>query len=230
TRSLLLAGRRGAAAEGMTELCEELRGHGARVTVAACDVADRDALTALLAQVPGDRPLTAVVHTAGVLDDGIVQSLTPARLDTVLRAKADAALLLAELTRDTGAALVLFSSLAGTVGGVGQANYSAANAFLDAFAARSAAAGRRVQSLAWGLWAERSGMTGTLAEADLRRIARSGLRPMDTADALALLDTALRSTEAWFAPADLDTGALRGSDGSVPDLLRDLVPARARHT
>ncbi|MEV6619152.1 SDR family NAD(P)-dependent oxidoreductase [Streptomyces sp. NPDC051051] len=227
-RSLLLAGRRGPAAEGMSELCEELRGHGAQVTVVACDVADRDALTALLAQVPDDRPLTAVVHTAGVLDDGIVQSLTPARLDTVLRAKADAALLLGELTRDTGAALVLFSSLAGTVGGVGQANYSAANAFLDAFAARTAAEGRRVQSLAWGLWAERSGMTGTLAEADLRRIARNGLRPMDTADALALLDTALRSTEAWFAPADLDTGALRGSDGPVPDLLRDLVPVRPR--
>jgi NADP-dependent 3-hydroxy acid dehydrogenase YdfG/acyl carrier protein len=228
TRSLLLAGRRGAAAEGMTELCEELRAHGARVTVAACDVADRDALTALLAQVPDDRPLTAVVHTAGVLDDGIVQSLTPERLDTVLRAKADASLLLAELTRDTGAALVLFSSLAGTLGGAGQANYAAANAFLDAFAARSTAAGRRVQSLAWGLWAERSGMTGTLAETDLRRIARSGLRPMETADALALLDTALRSTQAWFAPADLDTGALRGPDGAVPDLLRDLVPARAR--
>ncbi|KAF3469467.1 SDR family NAD(P)-dependent oxidoreductase [Streptomyces sp. Tu 3180] len=228
TRSLLLAGRRGPAAEGMTELCEELRGHGARVTVAACDVTDRDALTALLAQVPDDRPLTAVVHTAGVLDDGVVQSLTPARLDTVLRAKADAALLLAELTRDTGAALVLFSSLAGTLGGAGQANYSAANAFLDAFATRSAAAGRRVQSLAWGLWAERSGMTGTLAEADLRRIARSGLRPMDTADALALLDTALRSTQAWFAPADLDPGALRGPDGSVPGLLRDLTADRVR--
>ncbi|MEU5204709.1 type I polyketide synthase [Kribbella sp. NPDC020789] len=229
-RSLVLAGRRGPAAEGMAELCEELRGHGAHVTVAACDVADRDALTALLAHVPEDRPLTAVVHTAGVLDDGIVQSLTPARLDTVLRAKADAACLLAELTAGTGAALVLFSSLSGTFGGAGQANYSAANAFLDAFAVRETAAGRRVQSLAWGLWAERSGMTGALAETDLRRIARGGLRPLATADALALLDTALRSTDAWFAPAGLDTGALRGPDGSVPEVLRDLVPAYARRT
>ncbi len=208
-RSLVLAGRRGPAAEGMSELCEELRGHGAHVTVAACDVADRDALTALLAQIPEDRPLTAVVHTAGVLDDGIVQSLTPARLDTVLRAKADAACLLAELTAGTGAALVLFSSLSGTLGGAGQANYSAANAFLDAFAVRETVAGRRVQSLAWGLWAERSGMTGALAETDLRRIARGGLRPLATADALALLDTALRSTGAWYAPAGLDTGAAR---------------------
>ncbi|WP_456340253.1 SDR family NAD(P)-dependent oxidoreductase, partial [Streptomyces europaeiscabiei] len=225
-RSLVLAGRRGAAADGMTELHEELTGHGAHVTVAACDVADRAALTALLDGIPADRPLTAVVHTAGVLDDGIVQSLTPERVDTVLRAKADATVLLEQLTRDTGAALVLFSSLAGTLGGVGQGNYSAANAFLDAFAARCAAHGRRVQSLAWGLWAERSGMTGKLGEADLRRIARSGLRPMDTADALALLDAALRSPEPWYAPADLDPAALRASDGSVPDLVRDLVGAR----
>ncbi len=170
------------------------------------------------------------MHTAGVLDDGIVQSLTPARLDTVLRAKADAACLLAELTAGTGAALVLFSSLSGTLGGAGQANYSAANAFLDAFAVQETAAGRRVQSLAWGLWAERSGMTGALAETDLRRIARGGLRPLATADALALLDTALRSTGAWYAPAGLDTGALRGPDGSVPEVLRDLVPAYARRT
>ncbi|WP_326756098.1 SDR family NAD(P)-dependent oxidoreductase [Streptomyces hirsutus] len=227
-RSLVLAGRRGAAADGMPELREELTGLGAHVTVAACDVADRDALTALLDAVPADRPLTAVVHTAGVLDDGIVQSLTPERVDTVLRAKADAAVLLEVLTRDTGAALVLFSSLAGTLGGVGQANYSAANAFLDAFAARHDTPGRRIRSLAWGLWAERSGMTGTLEESDLRRIARSGLRPMDTDHALALLDAALRAPEPWYAPADLDPNALRASDGTVPDLVRDLVPDRTR--
>ncbi|MFE1328749.1 SDR family NAD(P)-dependent oxidoreductase [Streptomyces sp. NPDC058741] len=227
-RSLVLAGRRGAAADGMPELREELTGLGAHVTVAACDVADRDALTALLAEVPDGRPLTAVVHTAGVLDDGIVQSLTPERVDTVLRAKADAAVLLEELTRDDGAALVLFSSLAGTLGGAGQGNYSAANAFLDAFAARHDAPGRRIQSLAWGLWAERSGMTGTLGTTDLRRIARGGLRPMDTGRALTLLDLALRAPEPWYAPADLAPATLRAADGTVPDLVRDLVQDRTR--
>ncbi|MGW6295293.1 SDR family NAD(P)-dependent oxidoreductase, partial [Streptomyces sp. NPDC055058] len=219
-RSLVLAGRRGAAAEGMPELRDELTGLGAHVTVAACDVADRDALTALLDAVPADRPPTTVVHTAGVLDDGIVQSLTPERLDTVLRAKADAAVLLEELTRDTGTDLVLFSSVAGTFGGVGQANYSAANAFLDAFAVRNDTPERRVRSLAWGLWAERSGMTGKLGEADMRRIARSGLRPMETDHALALLDTALGAPEPWYAPVDLDPAALRASDGLVRDLVR----------
>ncbi|MDO0924399.1 SDR family NAD(P)-dependent oxidoreductase [Streptomyces sp. TG1A-8] len=227
SRSLLLAGRRGLAAEGLAELCEELRGHGAEITVAACDVADRRALAALLDGIPAARPLTAVVHTAGVLDDGIVQSLTPDRVDRVLHAKADAAVLLEELTRDTGAALVLFSSLAGTFGGAGQANYAAANAFLDAFATRCRGAERRAWSLAWGLWAERSGMTGKLDGADLRRVARGGLRPLATGDALALLDAALRSPEPVLAPAALDTAALRG-DGTVPDLLRDLVPAAPR--
>ncbi|NKI45486.1 type I polyketide synthase [Streptomyces physcomitrii] len=229
-RSLLLAGRRGAHTEGMAELCEELRDAGAEVTVAACDVADRDALTALLDGIPAERPLTAVVHTAGVLDDGVVQSLTPERLAAVLRAKADAALLLEETTRGTGAALVLFSSLAGTFGGAGQANYAAANAFLDAFAHRSRAEGRRVQSLAWGLWAERSGMTGKLDETDLRRVARGGIRPLETAEALALFDAALRRPEAVLAPALLDLASLRGADGTVPELVRELLPARQRRT
>nr|WP_274388998.1 type I polyketide synthase [Streptomyces cavernae] len=226
-RSLLLVSRRGAAADGMDALVEELGGHGARVTVAACDVSDRDALAALLAGLPADRPLTAVVHTAGVLDDGVVESLTPERLDTVLRAKADAAVHLDELTRDRGpVALVLFSSLAGTFGGVGQGNYSAANAFLDALAVRRSAEGHPALSLAWGLWAERSGMTGKLGEADWRRVQRGGLRPMDTPDALALLDAAVGTPDAFLAPAALNPPALRASDGSVPHLLRDLVQAR----
>ncbi|MFF2383531.1 type I polyketide synthase [Streptomyces sp. NPDC058108] len=225
--SLVLASRRGADAEGMDALAEELRGHGARVTVAACDVADRDALTALLAGLPADRPLTAVVHTAGVLDDGVVEALTPQRMDTVLRAKADAAAHLDDLTRHARpVTLVLFSSLAGTFGGVGQGNYSAANAFLDALAARRAAEGHPALSLAWGLWAERSGMTGKLGEADLRRVRRGGVQPMDTAEALALLDTALGAPDVFLAPAALDPAALRASDGSVPHLLRDLVRAR----
>ncbi|MET9499745.1 type I polyketide synthase [Streptomyces sp. NPDC006552] len=227
-RSLVLAGRRGAAADGMPELHAELTALGAHVTVAACDVADRDALTALLRAVPADRPLTTVVHTAGVLDDGIVQSLTPDRFDTVLRAKADATVLLEELTRATGTELVLFSSVAGTLGGVGQGNYSAANAFLDAFAARHDTPERRIRSLAWGLWAERSGMTGKLGDADLRRIARSGLRPMETDRALTLLDTALRAPDHWYAPVDLDPATLRASDATVPDLVRDLVRGGTR--
>ncbi len=227
-RSVLLASRRGADAEGMRELSEELRAEGAAVEVAACDISDRDAVERLLAGIPDKHPLTAVIHTAGVLDDGVFDALTPDRLDTVLRVKVDGALHLDELTSDLDlSAFVLFSSLAGTFGGVGQGNYAAANAFLDAFAAQRRAAGRRAVSLAWGLWAERSGMTGKLDETDLRRLERGGVRPMDTGEALALLDVALAAQEPFLVPAKLDTAALRASDGSVPHLLRGLVSARA---
>ncbi|WP_433859675.1 type I polyketide synthase [Streptomyces kronopolitis] len=226
-RGLLLASRRGRTADGMPELEKELRELGAEVEIAACDLADRDDTARLLASVPAERPLTAVIHTAGVLDDGVLGSLTPDRMDTVLRAKSDAVLHLDELTRDLDlSAFVLFSSLAGTFGGVGQGNYAAANAFLDAFAHARRAAGRPAVSLAWGLWAERSGMTTKLDDSDLHRMARGGVRPMPSDQALALLDAALAADEAFLVPARLDLAALRTAAGEVPALLRSLTGPR----
>ncbi|MFK0263099.1 type I polyketide synthase [Streptomyces angustmyceticus] len=228
-RGLLLASRRGRTADGMPELEKELRELGADVEIAACDLADRDDTARLLASVPAERPLTAVIHTAGVLDDGVIGSLTPDRMDTVLRAKTDAVLHLDELTRGLELkAFVLFSSLAGTFGGVGQGNYAAANAFLDAFAHARRAAGRPAVSLAWGLWAERSGMTTKLDESDLHRMARGGVRPMPSDQALALLDAALAADEAFLVPARLDTAALQTAAGEVPPLLRALAGPRPR--
>ncbi|WP_344317747.1 SDR family NAD(P)-dependent oxidoreductase, partial [Streptomyces javensis] len=225
-RHLLLTSRRGPDAEGAAELHAELAESGARVTLAACDVADRDALAALLATVPAAHPLTAVVHTAGVLDDGVVSSLTPERLDTVLRPKVDAALTLHELTRDLDlSALVLFSSIAGTFGGMGQGNYAAANAFLDAFAQHCRAQGRPVQSHAWGLWAQRSEMTGKLAGADLNRLARGGIVPFSSADGAGLFDAARAVDAAVVLPMRLDTAGLGAGSGEVPALLRGLVRA-----
>ncbi|MGY5075766.1 type I polyketide synthase [Streptomyces nigrescens] len=228
-RSLLLASRRGRTAEGMPELEKELRELGAEVDIAACDLTDRADTARLLASVPAERPLSAVIHTAGVLDDGVLGSLTADRMDTVLRAKADAVLHLDELTRDLDlTAFVLFSSLAGTFGGVGQGNYAAANAFLDAFAHARRAAGRPAVSLAWGLWAERSGMTTKLDETDLHRMARGGVRPMPSDQALALLDAALATGEPFLVPARLDLAALRTPAGEVPPLLRSLAGPRPR--
>ncbi|WP_461011644.1 SDR family NAD(P)-dependent oxidoreductase, partial [Streptomyces capparidis] len=225
---LLLTGRRGPDAEGATELRDELTALGAHVTVAACDAADRDALAALLARVPAEHPLTAVLHAAGVTDDGVVEALTPERVDRVMLPKTDAAWNLHELTRDANlSAFVLFSSVNGVLGGPGQANYAAANTFCDALAHHRRAQGLPATSLAWGLWAPASGMTAAMTEADRARMARSGVLPMPAEQGLALFDTAVRRADALLVPARLDLAGLRAhpTGRPVPDMLRHLVPA-----
>ncbi|GLW51810.1 hypothetical protein Stsp02_74700 [Streptomyces sp. NBRC 14336] len=228
-RHLLLASRRGTDAPGAAELVHELRELGAHVEVAAVDVADRDELAAVLA---GHR-LTAVYHTAGVLDDGVVSALTPDRLAGVLRPKVDAVTHLHELTRDADlSAFVLFSSVSGTFGGAGQANYAAANAFLDAFAASRRTAGLPATSLAWGPWAPGAGMTADLTEADLRRMSRGGMVPITPERGLAALDAAWRRTEAALVPIALDRRVLRDRHAvaALPAMLRGLAVAPARRT
>ncbi|WP_443055811.1 SDR family NAD(P)-dependent oxidoreductase [Streptomyces sp. NBC_00690] len=225
-RQLLLLSRSGPTAAGAEELRTELIELGAEVRIVACDAADRDALAAVLAELPPEHPLTAVIHTAGNLDDGVVTALTPERVDCVLRPKVDAALNLHELTRDLDlAAFVLFSSAAGTFGGPGQANYAAANAFLDALAEQRRATGRAGQSLAWTLWEQPSTLTGHLDEAEVRRIARSGMPPLTTEQGLALFDTAFTVDRAALVPIRLDIIALRSAAaaGTLPPLLRGLV-------
>ncbi|GGM22441.1 polyketide synthase [Streptomyces fumigatiscleroticus] len=227
-RSVLLASRRGEAAGDTAELCAQLRGLGARVRVVACDVADRDQVGRLLAQVPEDAPLTGVFHAAGLLDDGVVAALDEERLDRTLRPKVDAAVHLDELTRGTDlAAFVSFSSVAGVLGTTGQANYAAANAFLDALALSRRSRGLAGQSLAWGLWAEASGMTGHLGGAETSRLARWGVRAMDSRTGLRLLDEALLRDDAVLLPAVLDATARRRPDDALPAVLRGPAgPAR----
>ncbi|MEQ0565330.1 type I polyketide synthase [Amycolatopsis sp. NEAU-NG30] len=230
-RHLVLAGRRGPDAPGIAELVSELDTLGARARVVACDAADRDALEALLATIPAEHPLTAVVHTAGVLDDGVLASLTPERFATVLRPKADAAWHLHELTEHLDlAAFVLFSSAASTLGNAGQANYAAANAVLDALARHRHARGLPATSLAWGLWEQSSGLLGELTDVDRRRMNRGGFGALATKDALALFDTALGLGEPMLLPMELDVAAMRQRIGSgpVPPLFRGLIRAARR--
>ncbi|MGW3572271.1 SDR family NAD(P)-dependent oxidoreductase, partial [Streptomyces sp. NPDC000941] len=222
-RRLLLTSRRGLDAPGAVELRAELAELGAEVSVVACDVAGRDAVADVLASIPAEHPLTAVVHAAGVLDDGVVGALTPERLSAVLRPKVDAAWHLHELTRELDlAAFVVFSSVAGSMGAPGQANYSAGNAFLDALMMRRRVEGRAGQSLVWGPWAQDSGMTGGLNEADLHRMSTAGLPAISAEQGMALFDAATALHDAMVVPVPLDLTALR-SLGEIPGLLRGLV-------
>ncbi|MBB4689011.1 type I polyketide synthase [Amycolatopsis jiangsuensis] len=225
-RQLVLTSRRGLTAPGAEQLAEELADLGAEVTIAACDVADRAAVERLLATVPD---LTAVVHAAGAADSGVFDSLTAEQVDTVLRPKVDAAWYLHELTegRDLSA-FVLFSSAGGQVLPAGQANYAAANAFLDGLAEHRRAAGLPATALAWGLWAENTGLGGDLAEADLARMARLGLPAVTAEQGLALFDQAVSAEDAVIAPLRVDVAALRGRTDELPALLRGFVPPKAR--
>ncbi|WP_203721046.1 type I polyketide synthase, partial [Paractinoplanes brasiliensis] len=225
TGELLLLSRQGVHAEGAARLAADLAEGGTRVRVTACDAADRAALGRLLAGVP----LTGVVHTAGSLDDATVESLTPERVTSVLRTKVDAAWHLHELTRHLPLAMfVLYSSAAGTFGTGGQSNYAAANAFLDGLARHRQAAGLPGLSLAWGFWADRSAMTGHLAENDLGWLNRGGIGALSREQGLALFDAAIGDGRAALVPVRLDVAALRRAGGSaVQPLLRALTgPAR----
>ena len=228
-RHLVLVSRRGPDAPGARELAAELGAAGAQVQVVACDAADREALAKVIADIPVQHPLSAVIHAAGVLDDAVVTSLTPARVDAVLRAKVDAAWNLHELTRDLNvSAFVMFSSMAGLVGSSGQGNYAAANSFLDALAAQRRAHRLPAVSLGWGLWDQSSAMTGNLGAADLARLGRDGILALSSEEAMELFDTALIVDEPFMAPARIDLSALRAHAVAVPPMFTDLVNAPTR--
>ncbi len=229
-RHLLLVSRRGADAPGTAELRAELERQGAEVTIAACDVADREALAALLDSLGDDHPLGAVVHVAGVVDDATIESLTPDRLDPVFAPKADAAWAMHELTADLDLShFVLFSSAAGALGGPGQGNYAAANSFLDALAALRRARGLPATSIAWGMW-EGGGMGAALEEADRSRMRQGGFAPLSAEQGLDLLDGALRGDRAAVLAVRLEPAALRGlaSLGVLPPVFSELVRAPRR--
>jgi thioesterase domain-containing protein/nucleoside-diphosphate-sugar epimerase len=225
-RALILASRSGPAAPGAAGLAASLASQGAEVRVTACDTADRVELAGLLALVPAADPLTM----AGVIDDGAIGSQTPARVDAVMRPKADAAWHLHELTAGLDLdAFVLFSSAAATFGGAGQANYAAANAFLDGLAASRQAAGLPACSLAWGMWAAATGMTGHLSQSERARLAR-GMTPLASGEGLALLDLAMARDEALLVLARLELAALRAvaQAGALPPFFSGLVAAPGR--
>ncbi|WP_262703342.1 MULTISPECIES: type I polyketide synthase [Streptomyces] len=227
-RNLVLASRSGPDAPGAGELAAELEAAGTRVRIVAADLSDRAAVDALVADIPG---LIGVVHTAGVTEDMSVTSLTGPPLERVLAAKADAARHLHEATADRDLGLfVLFSSLAGLLGGPGQANYAAANTYLDALAALRRSQGLPGVSIAWGLWEQRSALTGTLTRADQARLARGGGVALSTEQALRLFDSALAGASPVVAAGlDVDAARATATEGfALPSVLGDLVRAPRR--
>ncbi len=232
-RHLMLLSRSGPAAEGAEDLVRELRAAGAEtVTLRACDVSDRADLEAALDAIPERNPLSAVLHTAAVVDDGLLPDLTPEQVDRVLTPKVDAAFHLDALTRDASLdAFVLFSSAAGTLGAMGQANYGAANTALDTLAARRQRQGLPALSLGWGTWVE-AGLVTELDDLLQLRLRRMGLLPIDDELGLRLFDDALCRPDAFLAPVPLDRAALQRTasvqPGTTPSILRALarVPKR----
>ncbi|HEY6879599.1 MAG TPA: SDR family NAD(P)-dependent oxidoreductase, partial [Polyangiales bacterium] len=232
-RHLVLTSRRGLDTPGAAELVTSLQSLGAeQVRVLTCDVSERAELARVLASIDAAHPLTGVFHLAGVLDDGLLADLTSERLATVLRPKVHGGWHLHELTREQDlTAFVLFSSVAGVLGGAGQGNYAAANVFLDALAAERRARGLAGQSLAWGLWEPQGqGMTSKLGAAELLRIRRSGLAPLSLEYGMSLFDAAAQYPAAQLVPARLELGWMREQLGSevVPPLLRALIKPSLR--
>ncbi|HEU5392688.1 MAG TPA: type I polyketide synthase [Streptosporangiaceae bacterium] len=232
-RHVMLASRSGPGAAGIAAIAADLAGRGAGAEVIACDAADRGALAALLTRIPAASPLTTVLHLAGILDDGMIASLTQERVATVMRAKADAAWNLHQLTQDLDLqAFVLFSSVAAILGSPGQGNYAAANAFLDALARQRRAAGLPATSVAWGLWAQDSAMTHRVSEGTRAAMASAAMSDLTAAEGTALLDRAVGRDDAVLVAMNMNLAILRSvaQSETLPAVLQRLAGSPGRRT
>jgi acyl transferase domain-containing protein/acyl carrier protein len=230
-RHLLLISRSGPEAPGAEDLAEELGGLGAEASIVACDASDRTQLKAVLDAVPDEHPLGAVIHAAGVLDDATIESLGEEELARVFAPKVDAAWHLHELTRSSQlSTFAMFSAAAGTLGGPGQGNYAAANAYLDALAGKRRAEGLPATSIVWGLWSTASGMSAGLGEGDLKRMERGGIRALSEEQGLRLFDAALAADRTLAVAIGTNATGLRSlaSVGALPPMLRGLAGAFRR--
>jgi acyl transferase domain-containing protein/NADPH:quinone reductase-like Zn-dependent oxidoreductase/NADP-dependent 3-hydroxy acid dehydrogenase YdfG/acyl carrier protein len=231
-RHLLLLSRHGADADDAQALIESLQALGCECRIAACDVSDRTELAQLIDSIPSEHPLTAVIHAAGVLADGVISTLQPQQIDDVMRPKVDGALHLHELTSGLDLAqFIVFSSGAATLGTPGQGNYAAANSFMDALVRQRHAQGLAGQALAWGLWLQEPGKgMGGLNEVDRARLSRIGIGALAPNEGLELLDAAQAIAEPYLVPAHLNFAALRahGRAGLLPPLLQLLIRTPSR--
>jgi len=222
---LVLLSRRGPDAPGAGELEAELVALGARVSIVACDITDRAALSAVLDSLGEEPPLTAIVHLAAILDDGLIDGLTAERMARVLRLKAGAAVHLHELTSHLDlSAFVLFSSVAGTFGASGQGNYAPGNAFLDGLAEYRRGLGMVATSVAWGTWGGGGMSAGEIGEMSQRH----GVPKMDPELAVSALPGVVARREPCVVIADITWERFHGvHTGTRPSpFLGDLPEVR----
>lgn len=224
---LLLTSRRGLDTSGATDFVAELAELGATTEVIACDVADPDSLAKVMGVFDQNRPLRGVVHTAGVLDDGMLDTMTDDSIDTVFAPKVDGAWNLHRMTRDLELDFfVMYSSVSGIMGTLGQGNYAAANSFLDALAYHRKSKGLPATSVAWGAW-DGEGMATDLSDADKARFSRQGMDPLSPEEGLELFDLCVSRDEPMAMAAAFDMGRLQRTfeeqtGGDVPALYRTI--------
>ncbi|HEX6528126.1 MAG TPA: SDR family NAD(P)-dependent oxidoreductase, partial [Streptosporangiaceae bacterium] len=225
---LLLTSRQGPDAPGAAELAVQLTELGARVTIAPCDVTNRDALARLIANIPADVPLTAVVHTAGVAQQFTnVSDTSLEEFTAAISAKVIGATHLDELLGETNLdAFILFSSSAGVWGSGHNGAYAAGNSFLDSFAERRSARGRPTTAIAWGAW---GGDGMATIDGIVEYMGRRGVRQMPPELAITAMTQAIEHNEASLTVADLDWGRfVRAFTSGRPSPLLDEIP-EAQH-
>ncbi|OLZ58528.1 hypothetical protein AV521_46155, partial [Streptomyces sp. IMTB 2501] len=230
-RHLVLTSPQALESPGADGLRDDLAERGAEVTITACDTTDRAALAGLLREIPDAHPLVAVIHAAGVLDSGVLESLTEQQLNEVLGERISGAVHLHELTRHLDlSAFILFSSAAGVIGGAGYAGLASASAFLDALAHRRRAQGLPALSVAWGAWESADAATDRPNDGELARLSREGAVPLAAEEGLALFDTALTMGDPMVVGTRVDASVLRerAMAGVLSPVWRGLVRMPAK--
>ena len=223
---VVLLSRSGPAAAMPAEFVEQLRELGAEVELRACDVADAESVAHVVADVAAAHRVVGVVHAAGVLDDGVLESMDAERITTVFDPKANGAWNLHAATRQLDLEFfVMCSSVAGVFGSPGQTNYAAANGYLDGLAAWRRAHALPATSIAWGLWSDSSSLTAKVLDSGADSIDRLGVRGFSPAEAVAAFDEALLSPGASTLVVRMEEDA-----ASLLKLRTTLPPKRSRST
>lgn len=222
---LVLTSRRGIESPGADAFVAELAKLGAKATIVGGDIADIDSLRSMM-QFTVDRPLRGVIHAAGVVDSGVLSSLTPQKCATTFAPKVDGLWNLHQLTKDMDIDLfMMFSSISGIMGLPGLGNYAAANSFMDSLAYLRRAQGLPATSVAFGTWGG-DGMATTLISTTRAHLSQLGLGFLAPEVGLKLFEQAVHQGRALTVAAVLDLQRLKAyyeDQGGVPPFLRSML-------